>query len=76
MIAANNQAYSVFCSICGNEHIILADEKDLEDWLLGKKYIQDALAYLSAGDRELLISGTCDTCWNQLYPNTGDSEDD
>jgi len=29
--------------------------------------IQDIFPELSIGDRELIISNTCDTCWKQLY---------
>ena len=30
--------------------------------------IQDALPYLSASEREMLISGTCDDCWQKMFP--------
>jgi len=36
-------------------------------WKQGE-LIQIALPELSAEDRELLISGTCDVCWNMLFP--------
>ena len=45
----------------------MADRDDMEAWLSGDKYIQDALAYLSPSERELLISSTCDTCWKKMY---------
>ena len=30
-------------------------------------FVQDAFPYLSAGDRELLISGICSTCFDTLF---------
>ena len=30
--------------------------------------IQEALPELSADQRELLISGTCPKCWDELFP--------
>tara|TARA_A100001201_G_C4003761_1_gene175357 strand:+ start:373 stop:579 length:207 start_codon:yes stop_codon:yes gene_type:complete len=68
MVGTNNKPYYIFCELCGQEYSIIADEQDIIDWLTGDKYIQDALGYLSAGERELLISRTCDTCWKKLYP--------
>ena len=38
------------------------------------KLIQDAFPYLTDGQRELMISNTCDTCWNKFFPNV--EEDD
>jgi hypothetical protein len=76
MMANKSDIHKVTCDLCKQEYVILLDRKDHERWLAGEAYIQDALSYLSAGERELLISNTCDTCWNQLYPNDGDMEDD
>ncbi len=73
---AGNYVYTVRCQMCGEEHDVIAGRQDIETWLSGEKYIQDALYYLSASDRELLISGTCDRCWKILYPNDEEPEDD
>ena len=67
MVYTNNYPYSVNCHTCHREFVIIADRTDIESWLSGDKYIQDALGYLSAADRELLISNTCDDCWKNLY---------
>ena len=32
--------------------------------------------YLSAGQRELMISGTCDTCWNKFFPYANKEEEE
>jgi len=67
MIANKSDIHKVTCLHCKTEHVILLDRNDHERWLSGEAYIQDALHYLSASDRELLISNTCDTCWKIMY---------
>jgi hypothetical protein len=37
--------------------------------------MQEIFPDLSIGDRELLISGTCDTCWQNLYGSECDEEE-
>lgn len=66
--------YTVPCRLCGAQIDIYAYEKDINNWQAGKEYIQNCLAYLTAGERELLLSNTCDECWKKLFPN--DEEDD
>jgi len=55
------------CQVCGKNCTLLIDKQGFEDWLNGEKYIQDALPELTAGERELLISGTCDDCWKEIW---------
>jgi hypothetical protein len=37
-------------------------------------YAQDAFPHLTADERELLISGTCGSCFNAMFPE--DDEED
>ena len=67
MIATNQESYNIICQLCEQEFNIIADRHDVEAWLSGDKNITDALDYLSAAERELLISRICDTCWKELY---------
>ena len=69
MVATNSRAYEITCDHCGAEHVIIADQDDVFAWLAGEKYLQDALHYLTAGERELLQSRTCDTCWKKMFPD-------
>ena len=75
MVSTASQSYSVRCNLCSKEYNIIADRNDMEAWISGDKFIQDALAYLSAAEREFLISQTCGSCWNNLYPNDVDIEE-
>lgn len=56
----------VCCRVCKNILCLSVDEKGFDSWQNGKT-IQNALPELSAEDRELLISKTCEKCWNQLF---------
>ena len=56
----------VDCRICSNEFTLQVNQNDLEDWQEGK-YIQDAMPYLSAGERELMISNICEECFTNLF---------
>jgi hypothetical protein len=61
------------CNHCDYTENILVHECDYIAWHNGK-YIQDAFPYLTAGQRELMISNTCDTCWNKFFPEDDDDE--
>ena len=66
--------FGVDCRICGDAHTILADEKDVCHWQDGS-LIQDVMSYLTAEERELLISGTCGDCFDKMFPPEVDNED-
>lgn len=59
------------CPLCGEVHIITVDAIDYIAWEVGDVLIQDALPYLSADEREMLISGICPECWAKMF---GDGE--
>lgn len=54
------------CPFCGHAHGVFVNELDYWDWQDGA-LAQDAFPYLSADDRELLISGICPTCWEKTF---------
>ena len=54
--------------MCDTVHDLTVNVEGFVNWQSGK-LIQDALPELSAGERELLISGTCDECWQRLFPD-------
>ena len=61
------------CNYCEHAENILVTEADYNAWHNGA-YVQDAFPYLTAGQRELMISNTCDTCWQKFFPD--DKEDE
>ncbi len=64
------------CVHCQKEFVIQVNEADYDSWVDGKALIQDAMPYLTPGQRELLISGTCDDCWNSLFGSNDEVEDE
>ncbi len=63
------------CKYCDYEELLNVPESDYNAWHNGA-FIQEVFHYLSAGQRELMISGTCDTCWNKFFPNANDEDED
>jgi hypothetical protein len=59
----------ITCTHCNQEYSFEVNKGDLEDWENGE-LIQDVLPYLSPGERELLMSGTCDSCWEKMFGDT------
>ena len=64
--SGNRKPMTVKCAMCNVEHVIMVNPEDILAWQCGD-YIQDVLAYLTAAERELLISQTCDVCWKSIY---------
>jgi hypothetical protein len=46
---------------------------DYEAWLTGT-HAQDVFPYLTDGERELLISNTCDKCFEEMFPEEEEEE--
>jgi len=55
------------CFVCGKPGTILVDSLGFTAWQAGT-FAQVAFPSLSAGERELLISGTHPTCWDEMFP--------
>lgn len=58
----------IICRECTTVHAIIYNREDMLSWLCGNEAIQDALPYLSASDRELLLSNTCGSCFDKMFP--------
>jgi hypothetical protein len=61
------------CPLCRQPSMVENIPEEAFDswWRDGKvdgQFIQQALPMLSAGDREVLISGTHDECWDKMFP--------
>lgn len=56
------------CPICGKPGVVvtLQSMDDYNRWV-GGTLIQNAMPYLTASEREALMTGMCDTCWNDTF---------
>ena len=60
------------CPFCGKYHAVEVSEADLAAWE-GGELAQNAFPYLTADEREILISGICPKCWAETF---GEEEDE
>ena len=54
------------CPFCGHANFVEVNEDDYFEWYNGA-LAQNAFPYLSADEREMLISGICPTCWEKTF---------
>jgi hypothetical protein len=54
------------CRICRKEFKINVKKADYDAWKNGEKLIQQAFPYLTDNEREVLISGICSPCFDEL----------
>jgi len=53
-----------------NDYAAWEDDRGKPEGLL----IQDAMPYLTVDEREVLISGTCGKCFDEMFPEPSESE--
>lgn len=56
------------CCMCGVVYTVMYNREDMIRWLAGEGFIQDLMDYLTDAERELLISKTCGSCFDKLFP--------
>ena len=62
------------CPFCGRGNEVEVNESDYWDWDDGE-LVQVAFPYLSADEREMLISGICPACWNKTFGGRNEEEE-
>lgn len=63
----------VHCRLCHKEHILKVRVQDYIAFdMPNRPHIQDIFPYLTPAERELLISGTCEECWNKMFGGEDD----
>lgn len=68
----------ISCRRCGNTTLLIAPEQAWIEFDLPRgerRLVQEIFPDLSIGDRELLISGTCNTCWQEMFGSDEDEEE-
>jgi hypothetical protein len=60
------------CHMCKQRRIIEVPVDGFKDWL-GGELIQKAMPGVSTIDREAIVTGTCEPCWQRMFTS---SEDD
>lgn len=57
----------VRCRICHTDKILEVDEVMFNRWRNREILIQKAFPTMSIADRELLMSGTCGKCFDEMF---------
>lgn len=58
---------SIRCNLCHCEYTVCVNKDSYKKWKNTEGFIQDLMPELSAGERELIISKTCDNCFDMLF---------
>lgn len=54
------------CDVCKNDFKITVEAEDYDSFLNNEASVQECFPYLSADERELMISGMCGACFDNL----------
>lgn len=54
------------CDVYKNDFKVTVEAKDYDSFLNNETSVQECFPYLSADERELMISGMCGTCFDNL----------
>lgn len=63
------------CPFCGEMTTVLVNKDDYVEWLNGA-LIQNVFPYLSADERERLISDICPSCWDKMFSEDEEEEEE
>ena len=64
----NEITVKIPCVDCGRVIEIKVKESDYSEWMLGTtKHVQDVFPYLTAGEREMFITGICEDCFHRIF---------
>jgi hypothetical protein len=69
MNGQNKIGHDVVCIMCQRTYSLAIDPDDMKRWQ-ERELIQKAMPYLSANERELLISGICGKCFDETFKET------
>lgn len=61
------------CPFCRKVNEVSTNEMDWLAWECGAN-AQDAFPYLSSAEREMVMSGICPTCWEQMIGEEEEEE--
>ena len=59
------------CIGCLKVSEVEVSDSGFHEWH-GGAHVQDAFPELSSDDREMLISGTCPKCWDEIFADEDD----
>lgn len=68
MIKLISITIAVPCPKCGKDSTICLSAEEFTKLQKGELITRNTFQNLSAEEREILISGICEDCWNKIFP--------
>lgn len=62
------------CPVCNVDHDVQVEEPGYRNYIAGM-HIQKALPNNTAEEREMLITGICGKCWDELFAEDDDPDE-
>jgi hypothetical protein len=72
---AENGNVGIECPRCHKTIELPLKEAELLAWNPNETFVQDQFPQLTSGQREMLLSGLCEKCWNEIFESEEDEED-
>jgi hypothetical protein len=63
------------CPFCNETHTVEVSATGFQRWAVDGEYIQNALPELNSDNRELLMTGTCAECWDNIFMEDDEEEE-
>lgn len=65
----------IVCGTCRKAHMIHVRRSDWEEWTtrINRRFVQEVFPYLSAAERELIMSNTCGQCFDAIFADPEES---
>jgi hypothetical protein len=60
------------CPSCHKDQRVEVEDIDYTRYINGEGYVQTIFPYLTTSQRETLLSGICDTCWDETFKEDED----
>lgn len=54
------------CPFCGKRQYVTVEQEDYDRYVNGE-LAQKAFPYLTPAEREIIISGICEECWDNMF---------
>jgi len=64
------------CIYCKKDRTFELTQNELIGVYDNREYIQKILARFNAGDREMFISSICPDCWDEMFGEYSEGDDD
>lgn len=55
------------CLICNKPYTVKIDYSDWLNYKFGRVLIQDAFPYLTPDEQDIITTGICPSCWNDMF---------